>query len=174
MPADNEQPKPWDRLDDEGRTAYFVFLKYRNMPANERSVLAVYRALHGHEKSAPSGRYKKWAADYRWVERADAWDAHVEAEAQRKAIEDHAQELAGFRQSQLSMAIAAQAAAELLMQKSTARLSQIKVNRIPAKVLPQFFRAAAAVAAAATDSRAQAIAVDRMLELYNANVDGDE
>ena len=93
----------------EPRRAYQAFLAYRDLPPAERSIVAAYRALTGGEQAESRRRphwkaprqWGQWAADWSWVSRAAAYDAHLDeqrrAEADRVAAEK-AEELARRRE----------------------------------------------------------------------------
>lgn len=78
--ADEPTPKLWSQLQDESDTAYIRFLIYRDLgPA--RSIDAAYAAHQGEEAAKGSKRQQRapgqWtndSAQYRWPERARAWD----------------------------------------------------------------------------------------------------
>lgn len=90
-------PDIWARLPTEPPIAFDVFRRYRDMPAHGRSLDAVANELRGTTEApiCPSGRRRRtrtrriqhWSIQWRWVERAAAWDAHVDAEVQRRLIE---------------------------------------------------------------------------------------
>jgi hypothetical protein len=81
-------PNPWDRQAKETSKAYDAFLTYRDL-GFKRSVLQAYRLTVGKpEAQASSGGFLKWYKDFRWAERARAWDAD------RQAFEDEAKQQA--------------------------------------------------------------------------------
>lgn len=64
--------KPWDRLPDESPPAREAFLKYRDQGA-QRSTAKV-----AHELGKTKALMDRWCSAHAWVERAKAWDAHLE------------------------------------------------------------------------------------------------
>lgn len=67
----------------ESRAAYHAFLHYRDLGPS-RSIVAAYndhrtrcRGREGSVKRA-SGRWTAWSMDWRWTERAEAWDRHLD------------------------------------------------------------------------------------------------
>ncbi len=46
----------------------------------------LYGERSGRNRGAP-GRIREWSTTYRWCERAEAWDAHLDEEARRAAVE---------------------------------------------------------------------------------------
>jgi hypothetical protein len=74
--------QPWDRQKGESEAAYRAFLAYRDLGPG-RSREAAYARWAGHGKGterAPAGKFTKWCAENDWVERARAWDDHLQAE----------------------------------------------------------------------------------------------
>jgi len=81
-------PSPWERQSDESPEAYRAFCFYRSLGSEKRSLEAVAckaskRLRKG--KSTP-GYINGWSAKYHWVERAAAYDDHLD-EIRRKADE---------------------------------------------------------------------------------------
>lgn len=75
--------KLYEQLADESSKAYEAFALYRDMGVN-RSQEAVCKHLNKSRQLL-----SRWSVDYRWLERAAAYDAHVDAEA-RKLLEREA------------------------------------------------------------------------------------
>jgi hypothetical protein len=76
----------YDRLPDETGKAYNAFVAYRNQGVNRTQE----KTLEILGKSAGYVRVlQEWSSAYRWVQRAAAWDDHVEAAA-RKGVEGEA------------------------------------------------------------------------------------
>lgn len=73
-------PNPWDRQPKETTQAYEAFDLYRHM-GPERSVIKVAQKC---------GKYRsqigRWSSKWSWVDRAAAWDQHLDKQAQ-KALE---------------------------------------------------------------------------------------
>lgn len=66
-------PDPvWGRFDCESTAHYLKFVEYRNIPADKRSVAEAARRL-----SVSEGALAVIARNYRWRERAEAWDVHL-------------------------------------------------------------------------------------------------
>lgn len=76
-------PNQWDRESGEPATVYAAFLVYRDL-GYQRTVLEAYRQATGRLKAdQASGMFQKHYKDFRWRERAAAWDAHCETEKQK-------------------------------------------------------------------------------------------
>lgn len=69
-------PQAWDRLDRESPPAWEAFQLYRDA-ATTRTLEGVAK---GVAKSLPL--MKRWSAAYAWVERAAAWDRHLDQAVQ--------------------------------------------------------------------------------------------
>lgn len=70
-----ERREPWDRQPGETPKSYEAFKAYLHLGPG-RSLAAVRR--NG------AGRAEAWSSRHGWVRRAAAWDAHLEARAQRE------------------------------------------------------------------------------------------
>jgi hypothetical protein len=80
----DEHPEPWDRQPGEGDKAWRAFCLYRDaeLPGGigERLQRRVTEVMHPNARPT-SGRSKEvcmWSARWRWVERARAFDAHLD------------------------------------------------------------------------------------------------
>ena len=83
----------WDKREDESARAYEWFCRYRDMgPGRSHDKL--------HQKYSEGASKKsltlRWSSKYAWVERAEAYDAHLEAikretneDRVRKTAEEH-------------------------------------------------------------------------------------
>lgn len=74
---------PWERRNGESARAYVAFCAYRDLGPS-RSLSAAYGQHKGIEKAAVTvpGAWTRWSVKFRWVERAEAWDADVEKKQQ--------------------------------------------------------------------------------------------
>jgi hypothetical protein len=74
----------WKRQKGETSAQYSRFAKYRDYPREERTLARLSRELHRDAKTIGMAA-KRW----RWAERVDLWDAHLEeiaVRAQEKAV----------------------------------------------------------------------------------------
>ncbi len=82
-------PLEWERRPEESGRAYSAFVLYRDLGPT-RSLAAAYAASRhpggGVAKKAAS-HWEEWSSAYDWVERAEAYDAHLEA--RRRAEREH-------------------------------------------------------------------------------------
>lgn len=82
--------KPWERRPKESARAYAAFVVFRNLGPS-RTLRAAYRQLSGNEQASQcSGEFSMRAVRFRWQERANAWDDHLQAERDRVAAEESA------------------------------------------------------------------------------------
>lgn len=74
----------YERLQNENESskAYRAFLTYMHLGVN-RSIETAWKQ-HTKSDRTVGGYFSAWAANYRWVARAAAWDDHVEREAHKK------------------------------------------------------------------------------------------
>lgn len=125
----------WTRLPSEPPVAFDVFRRYRDMPTQERSLDAVTNELRGNTESpmCPSGRRRRtrtrriqhWSVQWRWVERAAAWDANLDQRVQ-----------AAFIDAAIEMAQRHAAVARGLQEKAIRRLVELRLDELrPADVL---------------------------------------
>jgi hypothetical protein len=89
--------EPWDQLPGEPDLWFGRFFIFQNLPPDERSMLAVYNRV-GRKRTRPGTpahavphRWRFATRQWRWVERAAAWDraqrdrTRIEYEADREA-----------------------------------------------------------------------------------------
>ena len=92
---------PWRRSDKESRPAFRAFCVYRDIGPT-RSLDRAFCIFAGHQegtKEAP-GNWGRWSVAFEWVDRAEAYDAHMQAIAQAAAEKregEAAQRLADLR-----------------------------------------------------------------------------
>jgi hypothetical protein len=83
---------PWEQQPGESPRAFGAFGAYRGL-GPRRSLRAAAAAFYGQPSAAKERQVDKWSRKFRWVERAGAWDRHLEAEACR-AQEETRREMA--------------------------------------------------------------------------------
>ena len=80
----------WDKREDESARAYEWFCRYRDMgPGRSHEKLNQKYSESISKKSLTL----RWSSKYAWVERAEAYDAHIEA-IKREANEDRVRQTA--------------------------------------------------------------------------------
>ena len=168
-----EDRAPWEKRPDESAKAFKGFTLYLEMPAALRSVDAAYRKYVGkpqESRARAAGFFKTWSVGHDWVERAAAYDAE---QARAMLAEQGAAEVQEFRERTRKLAAATTSASVVLLQKALERLRGVKVEDIPLKSLPSFFRAAAVLGKYGTDAEALSIGVEEILrELADAEDEG--
>ena len=165
---------PWTRLDGETAVAYAAFCVYRDLGPG-RSLDAAYRKHKGQQKGnkRATGHWTRWYSKFDWKTRAEAYDAHLELLARRGREAAYIQDLQRFQERQKKLSQATLGAAIRLLQKAGERLQALDADEIPPQSLPAYFRAAAAVAEAATNAEATALGLHELITLLDAR-DTDE
>ena len=90
--------EPWEQQPGESSRAFGAFCVYRGL-GPRRTLRAAAEAFYHRSSGAVLRQLHTWSAKLRWVERASAWDRHLDAEARqaqekarREMAERHAQE----------------------------------------------------------------------------------
>lgn len=84
----DENIKPWDRQQGEGRRAYEAFCVFRDL-GEGRSIQKVV------EKSTKNRALLfRWARQHDWQSRADAWDASITETARKQAAAEYKEMIA--------------------------------------------------------------------------------
>lgn len=107
---------PWDRLPGESARAYRAFCVYRDL-GPKRSVLKAIQAAGENVDSV--GRWETWCTQFRWVERAAAYDEWLDRQ-QREAREEVLRDMAR-RHAELAM---------LLLERVRARVEAMKPEEL--------------------------------------------
>jgi hypothetical protein len=81
----------WEQQPGETSRAFGAFCRYRDL-GPRRSLRAAAEAFYGRTSAASERQIDKWSHAFSWVERAGAWDRHLDAEA-RKAQEEARREM---------------------------------------------------------------------------------
>jgi hypothetical protein len=91
-------PAPWEQQPRETARAFAVFCVYRDLGPS-RTLRAAAAAFYQRSTASTERQVDKWSSAFRWVERASAWDRHLDAaarraheEAQREMVERHVKE----------------------------------------------------------------------------------
>lgn len=158
----------WTRREEETARAYACFCVYRDLNSR-RSLAEAYRQETGREeaKQAP-GTWAGWYAKFDWKKRAEAYDAHLEERRRAEREAEYIQDLEAFRKRQKKQAQETSEAASLLLKKAQDRLKTIAIGDIPPDKLPAYFRAAAAISEAASNTEATALGVLELMAILDA------
>jgi len=114
----------WERQRGESRQAFQAFTIYRDMGVN-RSVAKTSKAI-----GKAQTMLTRWCSKWRWVERAEAWDAEqdrVKRESRLKAIED-------MEERHIKLAMAAQ-------QKAIERLATMESDELNVRDVLSYLQA---------------------------------
>jgi hypothetical protein len=91
-------PEPWEQQPRESSRAFGAFCAYRDL-GPRRSLRAAAEAYYRRSSAAVLRQCTTWSGAFGWVERAAAWDRHLDAEARqaqeaarREMAERHARE----------------------------------------------------------------------------------
>ena len=154
---------PWTRRDGESAKAYEAFGLYRDMDPKARSIDAAYAAYSGGQKGAKRapGYFDRWAQENDWTARAEAYDAHREAE---RLASRGTEEIEQFRERQRKLAAATTATAVQMLTRLNERLATLRAEEITPQMIPSYARAVAAVAEASTNAEATANGVTALLK----------
>jgi len=188
MTSEFDEKYPWERRQGESTKAFMAFCAYRDLGA-VRSLAKAYRASRGDRVGIIPGRWRAWAVQFEWVNRAREYDLHIELKARADREEEHQNELQDFRKRQKKLAIATTQSTLRLLELSDRKITDtvkvyeewreklakaqteeeraelMKNDPISIGLLPNMIRAAASVAQVATDAEAQALAVNELLKI---------
>ncbi len=146
-------------------------MRYRD-EGPSRSLASAYRQETGKEQAGgPSGQWTGWYVQYRWKERAEAYDAHLEQQARAAREAEHLRDLDAYRDRQKWLAIANLESAIRMLNMGNKRLADLEQSDylLRPETLPMWFRAMVTIAEAATNAEAQALAVGELLGLLELN-----
>jgi hypothetical protein len=73
---------PWEQRPRESSRAYAAFCAYRDL-GPRRSLRAAATAFYGRATPSLERQVDKWSHAFDWVQRANAWDRHLDAEARQ-------------------------------------------------------------------------------------------
>lgn len=158
----------WTRREDETARAFDCFCVYRDLGPS-RSIAEAYRQETGKEQAKQaSGAWTGWYRAFDWKKRAEVYDAHLEERRRAEREAEYIQDLDAFRKRQKKLARQTGKAASQLLKKAQDRLKTIDIEEIPPEKLPAFFRAAAAIAEAASNAEATALGVLELMAILDA------
>jgi hypothetical protein len=169
----------WERQKGETDKAWAAFEAFRDAGRN-RTIESAHRALLDSTPSKTSenvqkrpkiapGNWTVWARDFRWYERAAAWDREqarliaLEVEAQRKA---HVQKLLDDLYSDADTSASA---ARIMLRKALERFKTVDMATYPADKLPQLITSLARLLAIAGDLRYVSLGLDELAQQYMAD-----
>lgn len=161
----SNKPAAWEQLPHESSSAYHAFSIYRSLPPGERSIDEAYRRHAGKacdwQGRAP-GHVNAWASDNDWVERAMAYDAHLDEAVRAADLEEHIDQLRLYRERALTWAGRADAIALDLLERIEAAVGDLSVGN--ANDAARVARAARELMDSASGARAQALTVEELLD----------
>lgn len=95
----------WEKQDYETPYAYTAFCVYRDMPTHRRSLRKGANEFYGVEEWNKQRQFMRWSASNKWVERAAAYDLHLD-EINRREHEKAIKEM-NKRQAKIGAAMQA-------------------------------------------------------------------
>ena len=126
----SESSAPWEQQAGESARAFGAFCAYRDL-GPRRSLRTAAEKYYGRATAAVFRQCITWSGAFQWVERAGAWDRHLDAEAR------HAQE-----EARREMAERHVKEARALQSKALERLRTLRPEEMgPADVLRFFVEA---------------------------------
>jgi hypothetical protein len=91
-------PAPWEKQARESGRAFGAFCAYRDL-GPRRSLQAATTTYYRRTSAARKRQLEQWSTHFHWVERAAAWDRHLDGEARqaqetarREMVERHGRE----------------------------------------------------------------------------------
>jgi hypothetical protein len=115
---------PWDRRSGESKQAFHSFGVYRDLGPT-RSLAKAAKALGKAE-----GTLEQQSTKYGWVERAEAWDFHVDRERQEARVEEERRSVT--QQIQLGRLLRGTAAVRITGREAGARADGSLVEEVAA------------------------------------------
>jgi hypothetical protein len=150
----------WERQPGETDKSYQAFCVYRDMLPHERSIQAIGRK-HKLKNASHHGR---WSIKYEWVQRCRAFDNYLDVQARQKREKDHLQNIEAFSERQRLIAAETLKSAVQILKKANSRLAKLKAEDIHSGSLPSYYRAAASLIEAASNSESMALGIEQLLE----------
>jgi hypothetical protein len=122
---------PWEQQPRETMRGFAAFTVYRNL-GPRRTLRAAAKAFYGRTSLALERQLDKWSSAFSWVERACAWDRHLDAEARQAMIE-----------ARIEMAERQAREARALQNKAMERLQELRLEELGAADVLRYFIEAA-------------------------------
>lgn len=174
------QSRPvWERMEAESARAYAAFAIYRDAGVFERSIKLVQEQI-----GLKTPRHlQKLSVRFSWVERATAYDSYLDAKNRVENEADHSEQLEAFRAEQLKSSRRSFEIAGLMYDVAEEELKRVRTRQIAKKRgdegvempkgLASLVRAAAFVATAGSQAKANALGVEKLLKLLDDG-EGDQ
>lgn len=89
-PVDGPERPLWEPLPSESGRAFMAFAAYRDLGPlrTARRAAGQFYGAEGDPTEAQLKQFKRWSADHAWVDRADAWDLHLDEIARAEQVEE--------------------------------------------------------------------------------------
>jgi hypothetical protein len=150
----------WERTGEESDKAYAAFCTYRDLSVSERSIELASKK----NKVKNANHYARWSMKHNWVSRCRAFDAYLDIQARQKRERDHLANIEEFSERQRLIAAETLKSAVAILKKANSRLAKLKAEEIHPGSLPSYYRSAAALIEAATNSESMSLGIQELLE----------
>lgn len=138
-----DEPRPWDRLEDETPRAYAAFCVFRDLGPDRKICEAVRIHYAGKRCRAI---VDEWAHAHGWDERVRAYDAHCQRLAEEATAAAVAAEAAKLEAERIEAKRERVAAARLAVTRARQALDATPADQIPAGTIPQLLKVGADLA----------------------------
>lgn len=152
---------PWNRLSEEGDTAYDAFKYYVNLEIDDWEPESILRFVE-----LPDDDVDWWAKEFDWKERRMAYLKYQEWIRRRKAEMKQIENIEDFRDNQAELLKTSSRAAASLVSKLEERISQIEPEEIKVADIPKFISSLSTFLDMASDFEARFNTVNELLALY--------
>ena len=159
---------PFDRrAPNESNRHYAMFAAWRDLGPGrtvkgEATLDAV--AVPNGGKRPDERNLRRLMKRWHWQERAQAWDAHLDAERVAAQVEANVLlDVEGYRDRQQKLGKVMLEATIRLVTLANGRLAELKPGDLRPQDVPRFFEVATKVAAAASSAEAQAIGLKELV-----------
>lgn len=126
----------WEKLPQESSKQFLAFTLYRDLSSN-RSIQKV--AQQRAESGPHTSKLKEWSVKYGWVERAAAYDEHLD-EIKRSGKEKEIRELAAQNSIEIQrMNIRHTLEAQLLQNKAIEKLESLNIDDMKPQDIVKFY-----------------------------------
>lgn len=104
---------------------------------------------------------------HNWVSRCRAFDSYLDIQARQQREKDHLANIEEFSERQRLIAAETLKSAVQILKKANMRLAKLKAEDIHPGSLPSYYRSAAALIEAASNSESMALGIEQLLEALN-------
>ena len=158
-----EENALWLQFDDEADEEYELFLHYVNLPIDKWAVKDMYVSYDGDLSALMT--------DNMWKERRMMYLKFQEWLQRRKDEFAQLDEIALFKKNESEILAHTSSSVLTLVRKLQQKIESVDIDDINTRDIPSFIGALAKFQEMASDARARALAVDKLLQLHNEEID---